>query len=68
MRFWLSCPRLFNGLVRPGFSLVNARTYGIYIPRVFVPSRFLRRSWLSTFATDVSRGHSSLGKPPAIKN
>jgi hypothetical protein len=46
----------------------NAGTYGIYIPRVFVPSRFLRGSWLSTFATDVSRGHSSLGERPAIKN
>jgi hypothetical protein len=30
--FWLSGPRLFNALVGPGFSLVNALTYGMRIP------------------------------------
>src|ERR1700737_1689756 len=48
--------------------LGNATTYGIYIFRAFVQSRFLMGFWLSTFETDVSRGQLSLGKPPAIKH
>jgi hypothetical protein len=35
--------------------LGNATTYGIYIFRAFVPSRFLMGFWLSTFVRDVSR-------------
>lgn len=48
--------------------LGSATTYGIYIFRAFVPSRFLMGFWLSIFETDVSRGQLSLGKPPAIKH
>jgi hypothetical protein len=46
--------------------LGNATTYGIYIFRAFVRSRFLMGFWLSPFETDISRGQLSLGKPPAV--
>jgi hypothetical protein len=51
----------------PGFVdrfvnlFVNARTYGIYISRAFVPSRFFMGLWLSTLGPDVSHNDQASG-------